>query len=138
VVLAACRTARGRVLRGEGVQGLAQAFLHAGSQAVLASLWDVDDHQTARLMRGFYRELLRGRPKADALRSAKLAMLRSDPDASPRDWGGFVMIGAASGPVPLVARTWWQRWNGWPLWIVAALVAAALPLAWRARPAARA
>ena len=136
VVLAACRTARGRVLTGEGVQGLAQAFLHAGSQAVLASLWDVDDHQTARLMREFYRELVRGRSKADALRQAKLALLRTDPEASPSDWGGFIMIGAASRPVALAGGARWQLWTGWPLWVVAAFVAAAL--AWKFRQSARA
>ena len=60
VVLSACRTARGRVLAGEGVQSLARAFLHAGARSVVASLWNVNDEGTASLMESFYRGLAHG------------------------------------------------------------------------------
>jgi CHAT domain-containing protein len=73
VVLSACQTARGRIVRGEGVQSLAQAFFHAGARSVVASLWDVEDRSTAELMAAFYRHLVGGRPKAEALRAAKLS-----------------------------------------------------------------
>jgi len=47
--------------RGEGVTGLARAFLYAGSKGVVCSLWSVDDQETANLMVDFYRHLQKGR-----------------------------------------------------------------------------
>jgi CHAT domain-containing protein len=118
VVLSACRTARGHVLAGDGVQGLARAFLHAGSRAVLASLWDVDDDRTAVLMRRFYEELESGRSKSEALRAAKLSMIRDASMSAPRYWAGFILSGDAAGPIPLAGAAWWRNSALW--WIVAA------------------
>jgi len=59
-VLSACQTGLGREVPGEGVLGLARAFLYAGSRSVVASLWQVDDESTAMLMEGFYKSLLGG------------------------------------------------------------------------------
>lgn len=55
VVLSACQTGKGRRDRGEGVSGLARAFLYAGSKGVVCSLWSVDDVRTAELMADFYK-----------------------------------------------------------------------------------
>jgi len=72
VVLSACETASGRILKGEGVQSMAQAFLQAGSRAVVASLWSVDDQATRATMSQFYESiLLDERRGAEALRDAK-------------------------------------------------------------------
>ena len=59
VVLSGCRTAAGRTLRGEGLMGLARGFMYAGSPRVIASLWQVEDQATARLMVELYRGLWR-------------------------------------------------------------------------------
>lgn len=109
VVLSGCRTARGRILPGEGVQSLARAFLHAGARSLVASLWDVSDRRTATLMESFYRHLSEGEPKADALRSAKLELLRREPNLAPHYWAPFVLIGDAAGIVPLERVNWWRR-----------------------------
>ena len=77
VTISACRGAGTKVYGGEGPVGLAWAFLHAGARRVIASLWDVDDRSTATLMQSFYRDLARGVEPADALRDAKLNLLRS-------------------------------------------------------------
>jgi CHAT domain-containing protein len=112
VVLSGCQTARGGILAGEGVLGLARACVYAGAQAVLASLWNVNDRGTASFMEEFYKQLAQGQPKAQALRSAKLQVLRDAPDASPRHWAAFVLIGhpdggvPLSGPGPTTSRTW--------------------------------
>ena len=72
VVLSACQTATGRVLKGEGVQSLARAFLEAGSRSVLASLWNVEDEATRRTMSQFYESLLLdGRTGSEALKDAR-------------------------------------------------------------------
>jgi CHAT domain-containing protein len=94
VVLSACRTALGRQVEGEGLIGLARAFLHAGSNAVLATLWDVDDRATAAFMTRFYDELITHRQSPSAaLRAAALAQQKDPKWSATRDWAGFVLIG---------------------------------------------
>jgi CHAT domain-containing protein len=102
IVLSACETALGQSLGGEGTLGFAQAFLLAGTQSLVVSLWRVEDQATALLMLRFYENLLGVRPglpqpmsKADALREAKAwlsqlsaraaakFLLGLEPDASP-------------------------------------------------------
>ena len=99
VVLSGCRTARGATVEGDGVQGLAQAFLHAGARSVVASLWNVNDERTATFMEAFYAHLAGGASKTDALRRAKLDLLRRPATAAPRYWAPFVLIGEARQPV---------------------------------------
>lgn len=78
VVLSACETGLGQSLGGEGTLGFSQAFLLAGTQSLVVSLWRVEDNATALLMQRFYQNLLGARPdqprplsKANALREAK-------------------------------------------------------------------
>lgn len=58
VVLSACQTALGKEVRGEGVVGLARAFMYAGTPRVVASLWTVPDVSTPQLMTRFCRGML--------------------------------------------------------------------------------
>ena len=106
VVLSACETARGRILAGEGVQSLARAFFHAGARSVVATLWNVNDRWSERLMTSFYDGMARGRSRAEALTSAKRALLAAEPDLAPRSWAAFVLIGDGQSGVAL-ARPWW-------------------------------
>jgi CHAT domain-containing protein len=76
-VLSACETGLGDVAGGEGVFGLQKAFHLAGCQAVVASLWKVDDDATAALMGLFYRHLWADKlPPREALRRAQLTLYR--------------------------------------------------------------
>jgi CHAT domain-containing protein len=95
VVLSGCETARGELLRGEGVLGLSRAFLSAGSRAVVASLWRVDDRATEELMLAFYRGLAAGKTAAAALREAKLAQAATAPSRGEDAfaWAAFVLVG---------------------------------------------
>jgi hypothetical protein len=71
VVMSACQTGLGTV--GEdGVFGLQRAFKKAGAQSILMTLWSVDDNVTQKLMVEFYKGLIRGLSKYDALRNAQL------------------------------------------------------------------
>jgi len=109
VTLSTCRSADGRVLSGEGVQGLAGAFLVAGVPAVVATLWPVDDESTRRFMRRFYGHLANGDPIAEALARAQ-ADLRRDPERrAPYHWAGFVVIGDGGLTVALERRPWAGR-----------------------------
>jgi CHAT domain-containing protein len=91
VVLSACETSRGRLLPGEGVLGPAQAFLQAGSAAVLASYWRVDDEITSGFMQKFYRYLLVDRLSASA--ALRRAQLESAAAGSSYEWAAFSLYG---------------------------------------------
>jgi CHAT domain-containing protein len=95
VILAACSTGRGKLRRNEGIQSLSAAFLQAGARGVVATLWDVDDAQSAKLFRSFHQQLREGARPIDALRSAQRVLLHSsDPrDRSPSLWASVVVEG---------------------------------------------
>ncbi len=93
VVLSACETGRGKVVRGEGLVGLARAFMYAGAPRVIASLWKVDDDATRALMVEFYKRWNAGRPAIAALRDAQ-AHVRAQPKwAHPHYWAAWVLWG---------------------------------------------
>jgi CHAT domain-containing protein len=102
VVLSACETGKGTLVRGEGTMGLARAFLFAGAPRVICSLWKVDDEATRALMVRFY-ELWnpkegKGMGAAEALREAR-TFVREHRDAE--------------------GRRHWEHpffWAAWTLW----------------------
>jgi CHAT domain-containing protein len=121
VVLSACQTGLGRELSGEGLVGLTQGFLYAGSRSVVASLWQVEDNTAATLMTNFYRAMLtEGAPPAVALRRAKLKMYRQQSHQSPYYWSAFVFQGEFRSPPAIRSDLLRPR----PLW--AALVVLAV------------
>jgi CHAT domain-containing protein/Tfp pilus assembly protein PilF len=94
VVLSACETALGQEVRGEGLVGLARAFMYAGAPRVVASLWTVPDVSTSELMTRFYRGMLvqNLRPAA-ALRQAQLSIWKEHRWARPYYWAAFTLQG---------------------------------------------
>lgn len=94
VVLSACETGVGQARGGDWV-GLCRGFLGAGAQALVASLWRVDDAATATFMATFYRNLAAGQAPATALRAAQLEMLAQR--SHPYFWAPFVVVGATIG-----------------------------------------
>ncbi len=96
VTLSACRSAGAKTYSGEGLVGLSWAFLRAGAHSVVAGLWDVTDLSTANLMADFYAELEKNVAPADALRAAKLHLIRSNGAyRKPFYWGPFQLyVGA--------------------------------------------
>jgi len=90
VTLSACDTGVGPVGE-EGVENVVNAFIEAGAQSVVSTLWELQDHSTAELMANFYAHLGRHEGKAEALRQAQLAMLNSG--APPYYWAGFELDG---------------------------------------------
>jgi len=94
VVLSACQSGLGPVVRGEGLVGLTRGFLHAGARRVLASLWNVEDGSTAELMGAFYKGLLQqGLTPAAALRQAQRSLLADPRWRSPYHWAAFTLHG---------------------------------------------
>ena len=93
VVLSGCESGGGRVIPGEGIQGLTSAFLAAGVPAVVATLWPVEDRATFDLMRRFYGGLEHGLPVGEALQSAKDQVASRAATSSPFYWAGFILVG---------------------------------------------
>ena len=98
VTISACRGAGARVYSGEGLVGFSWAFLQAGARNVIAGLWDVADSSTAQLMDSLYEGIEAGLSPAEALRQAKLSMIKSpDNFRKPYYWAPFqVYIGTNS------------------------------------------
>jgi len=90
VVLSGCSTGLGKV-SGDGILGLARAFLYAGRPSVVVSLWDVSDVATAELMDRFYAGLRQSLGKAGSLRRAQLHTLQRYPH--PALWAAFSLSG---------------------------------------------
>jgi CHAT domain-containing protein len=93
VVLSACETGLGKISKGEGIIGLSRALIYAGSNNLIVSLWRVGDASTSLLMTDFYRSMLQKNSYAQAIRNAKLGMIKSANYSSPYYWAPFVLIG---------------------------------------------
>ena len=93
VTLSACDTGIGEVKNGEGVYGLRRAFIIAGAETVVMSLWPISDSVTRDLMSSYYRGLREGLGRGDALRRAKLAILNRKGREHPFYWASFIQVG---------------------------------------------
>lgn len=71
VILSACESAQGELAGGDEVMGFARTLLAAGVQAVVVSLWAVDDLATTLLMEEFHKQLQNGLDPAAALMRAQ-------------------------------------------------------------------
>jgi CHAT domain-containing protein len=98
-VLSACDTARGTVHAGEGLIGMSWALFVAGCSSAVATQWKVPSAAAADLMIDFYRQWLHpAHPgpfaKAEALRQARLHLLRDGKHGDPFYWSGYVLVGS--------------------------------------------
>jgi CHAT domain-containing protein len=92
VVLSACNTGSGAISRAEGVMSLGRAFLVAGASSVTVSLWQVSDDSTVLFMEEYYRRLLSGEKKDQALADARLTLFKGG-YKDPFYWAPFILIG---------------------------------------------
>lgn len=113
VILSACGTGVGKVIKGEGALSLARGFQYAGAPNVLFSLWQVNDKSTAELMEFYYENLKKTRSRDGSLHKASLDYLNSDAignaQKSPYYWGAFVYYGATD-TVQKPSETYWYLW----------------------------
>lgn len=91
LVLSACKTAAGDDRAALGLAGIA---VQAGARSALASLWSISDKATAELMTSFYQNSKSsGASKAQSLRQAQLALLKSPEYRHPSYWAPYLLIG---------------------------------------------
>jgi len=91
VILSACETGLGEIRNGEGVYGLQRGFLTAGANALLMSLWKVDDDATYLMVTEFTKKYADGIEKHLALKEAQQIVRQKYPH--PFYWGAFVLVG---------------------------------------------
>jgi CHAT domain-containing protein len=130
VILSACRSASGQVVRGEGVLGLGRAFFRAGSRAVVGNLWPMRDEDAESFVRELSRHLAAGESLASAVRAARQARLAAGAPAAA--WAGVVLLGDGDF-VPVAGSRGRLRHALWLLPVVVAILLAAAALTIRRR-----
>ena len=106
VVLSACETGRGQVVRGEGIVGLTRSLQMAGARSVVATHWRIHDRASGAPMASFHRKLLEGVAKDEALRQAMVETSKRASTRHPHYWAAFFLTGepgVAENRRPLLA-----------------------------------
>ena len=93
VVLSCCHSGRGRISKGEGMVGIARAFLAAGSRSVLVTLWAIDDEATMVFMKKLYEHLKEGKTAGAAVHHSMKSLRESEEFSEMRYWAPFQLIG---------------------------------------------
>jgi CHAT domain-containing protein len=96
LVMSACETGLGKIVVGEGVQGLPYALYVAGNRDTLLSLWQVSDEATTTFMERFWEKVKGGQSHAQALTQTKQEFQDGKAGAEFRDpyfWAPFVLYG---------------------------------------------
>ena len=91
VVLSACETGVIDTGATESISGLSKAFIQAGAKNIVVSLWSVSDKGTKDLMTLFYKEIANGNSYSQALKLAKMEMIKKG--VSPFVWASFIISG---------------------------------------------
>jgi CHAT domain-containing protein len=95
VLLSACETGLGEMRRGQGMVGLARAFLVSGTGSVGVSLWKIDDAGTSLFMTALYQKVLaEGKTFREAYYEVKNAFRHGEfgeDYARPMYWAAFTM-----------------------------------------------
>jgi CHAT domain-containing protein/tetratricopeptide (TPR) repeat protein len=133
VVLSACSSGNGKLEKGEGINSLARAFLYAGTESIIMTLWDVEDGASKELITYFYEFLSKGHKKDKALRMAKIKYLDNCfylKEGHPYFWSGYVVYGNNDPVVyPFLSLA---RIKSNPWWItIAMLFVISLLILWR-------
>jgi CHAT domain-containing protein/predicted negative regulator of RcsB-dependent stress response len=96
LTVSGCGTGLNVVTGGDELLGLVRGFFYAGVQAVLVTLWDVNDQSTTDFMKCFYRKMTHMADKAQAMKEAVQEVRRTYPDVY--HWAPFVLIGKFAQP----------------------------------------
>ncbi|MEQ1676257.1 MAG: CHAT domain-containing tetratricopeptide repeat protein [Chitinophagaceae bacterium] len=111
IILSACETGSGQLVKGEGLMSLSRAFTYAGCPNIITSLWKAEDKTTAFITGRLHYYLSKKYTKDHALQQAKLDLLQSneiDPRLkSPNYWAHLIFIGNYE-PGRHTNNWWWM------------------------------
>lgn len=93
IVLSSCESGIGKLVRGEGMIALNRGFFYSGARQIIFSLWKIEDKATCRLMIELYKNILMDIPISQALKIAKLSLIKNRFTAFPKYWSGFILVG---------------------------------------------
>lgn len=97
VILSACETAGGTTIAGEGLLSLSRAFIYAGSDGIISTLWKTEDKVTAYLMERLHFHINKGMLPELALQEAKKELLENKTIEAqyktPNYWSNFIYAG---------------------------------------------
>jgi CHAT domain-containing protein len=120
IILSACETGTGHLIKGEGLMSLSRAFAYAGCRNIITSLWKASDKTTAYIMSRLHLYLEEGMSRDMALQQAKSDLLRNNEIEprykSPEYWAHLILIGNYEP---------YHKTNNW-WWIAIILIAGAL------------
>lgn len=109
VILSACETGTGKLVKGEGLMSLSRAFAYAGCPDIITSLWKAEDRTTSFITQRLHYYLEKRYSKDMALQQAKLDLLKSneiDPRyKTPDYWAHLIYIG--NYEEDRGSKTWW-------------------------------
>ena len=92
IFLSSCDTNAGEYYLGEGYLSIAHAFLSAGADGVISSLWPIDDKATTTIVEHFYLKYFDSNDAALSLFEAQREMSMNNPTLSPAQTYPFVYI----------------------------------------------
>ena len=95
VVLSSCNTGTGKLYSGEGILSLARGFIYSGSEAVVMSMWEIEDRAGTEIVKLYYNYLKKGFSKSMALRKARTEFLKNADQlrSHPYFWSTLVVYG---------------------------------------------
>lgn len=103
VSLSACQSGRSRTETGDEQYGIVRAFLAAGAQSVISTLWSIEDKSAAAFFTHFY-QLARHYSLSEALRRAQIALLEDPHYCLPSFWAPYALSGRWNRPLGLSHR----------------------------------
>ncbi len=111
VILSACESAAGMLIKAEGLESLNKGFLSKGVKGVVAAQWPVDDYATSKMMKLFYQELYVLKSPIKALANAKRMYLEgADPiHQNPWYWASMSYMGADT-TIKIEKKITWGWW----------------------------
>lgn len=95
IMLNSCSSGSGGYLQGSGIMGISRALRYAGAKSLALNLWSVNDKTASDFAITFYESVDNGSPKWEAMRNAKLSLLKTG-NANPYYWGAYMLIGNTS------------------------------------------
>ena len=90
VALSACETNHNEGKYSEGVYGLQRAFKVAGAEAIIMTLWEVNDTATQDFMSTFYKSFIANGNKHKSFKEAQQSL--KEKNKEPFYWGSYVLV----------------------------------------------